>query len=88
MHGFVGVVGFMGGTEAQVALTQIILKRVRVQGISVASLEQHERMIAALEATQLQPALDQIYGFEELGTAMEHMLAGKHFGKVGIDFTR
>lgn len=88
MHGFVGVVGFMGGGELQVPLTSIILKRVRVQGISVASLEQHERMLAALEATQLLPVLDEVYGFEELRPAMEHMIAGKHFGKIGIDFSR
>lgn len=88
MHGFVGVVGFMGGGELQVPLTSIILKRVRVQGISVASLEQHERMLAALEATQLLPVLDKVYGFEELRAAMEHMIAGKHFGKIGIDFSR
>ncbi|HUB92318.1 MAG TPA: NAD(P)-dependent alcohol dehydrogenase [Dyella sp.] len=88
MHGFVGVVGFLGGGELQVPLTSIILKRVRVQGISVASLEQHERMLAALEATQLLPVLDKVYGFGELRAAMEHMLAGKHFGKIGIDFSR
>ncbi|GLQ92336.1 zinc-dependent alcohol dehydrogenase family protein [Dyella acidisoli] len=88
MHGFVGVVGFLGGNDAQVSLLQVILKRVHVQGISVASLEQHERMVAALEATQLQPVLDKVYGFEELPAAFEHMLAGKHFGKIGIDFAR
>ncbi|RUL71450.1 zinc-dependent alcohol dehydrogenase family protein [Dyella choica] len=88
MHGFVAVVGFMGGIDAQIPLTQIILKRVHVQGISVASLEQHERMVAALEATRLQPVLDQVYGFEELPAAFEHMLAGRHFGKIGIDFAR
>jgi NADPH:quinone reductase-like Zn-dependent oxidoreductase len=88
MHGFVGVVGFMGGGELQVPLTSIILKRVRVQGISVASLEQHERMLAALEATQLLPVLDKVYGFEELRPAIEQMIAGKHFGKIGIDFSR
>ena len=88
MHGFVGVVGFLGGNDAQVSLLQIILKRVQVQGISVASLEQHERMVAALEATQLQPVLDQVYGFDELPAAFEHMLAGRHFGKIGIDFAK
>ncbi|GLQ90442.1 zinc-dependent alcohol dehydrogenase family protein [Dyella flagellata] len=88
MHGFVGVVGFLGGLDAQIPLTQIILKRVHVQGISVASLEQHERMVAALEATRLQPVLDKTYGFEELPAAFEHMLAGRHFGKIGIDFAK
>ncbi|MGC1548809.1 MAG: NAD(P)-dependent alcohol dehydrogenase [Rhodanobacter sp.] len=88
MHGFVGLVGFMGGNNAQLALTQVILKRVHVQGISVASLEQHERMIDALEATRLEPVLDRVFGFEQLGDAFEYLLAGKHFGKIGIDFAQ
>lgn len=88
MHGFVAVVGFLGGGDLQVSLVPIILKRLHVQGISVASLEQHERMVAALEATRLQPVLDDVYGFGELRVAMEHLLAGRHFGKIGIDFAR
>jgi NADPH:quinone reductase-like Zn-dependent oxidoreductase len=88
MHGFVGVVGFMGGNDAKLALTQVILKRVRVQGISVASLEQHERMIDALEATHLEPVLDKVFGFEQLPAAFEHLITGKHFGKIGIDFAQ
>jgi NADPH:quinone reductase-like Zn-dependent oxidoreductase len=88
MHGFVGVVGFLAGGELQASLIPIILKRVQVQGISVASLEQHERLVAALEATQLQPVLDSVYGFGQLRTAIEQMIAGAHFGKIGIDFAK
>jgi NADPH-dependent curcumin reductase CurA len=32
--------------------------------------------------------LDKVYGFEELPAALEHMLAGKHFGKIGVDFAK
>jgi NADPH:quinone reductase-like Zn-dependent oxidoreductase len=88
MHGFVGIVGFMGGRQAPLPLVQAILKRVRLQGISVASLEEHERMVAALEAIRLKPVLDAVYGFGELREAFEHLAAGRHFGKIGIDFAK
>lgn len=88
MHGFVGIVGFLGGREAPLPLVQAILKRVRLQGISVASLEEHERMVSALEAIRLTPVIDAVYGFGELRAAFEHLAAGRHFGKIGIDFTR
>jgi NADPH:quinone reductase-like Zn-dependent oxidoreductase len=88
MHGFIGVVGFLSGTDSQVPLEQIIRKRVRVQGIAVASLEQHERMIEALEAIRLEPVLDKVYGFDQLPDALDHMLAATHFGKLAIDFAR
>lgn len=88
MHGFVGIVGFMGGREASLSLVSAILKRLHLQGISVASLEEHERMVTALEAIRLQPILDAVYGFDELRQAFEHLAEGKLFGKIGIDFTK
>ncbi|GLQ96945.1 zinc-dependent alcohol dehydrogenase family protein [Dyella mobilis] len=86
MHGFVGVVGFLGGFDTQLQLAPVVLKRLRVQGISVASLEQHERMLDAIETARLEPVLDQVFGFEQLPAAFEHVQAGRHFGKIGIDF--
>jgi NADPH:quinone reductase-like Zn-dependent oxidoreductase len=88
MHGFIGVVGFLSGTDSQVPLEQIIQKRVHVQGIAVASLEQHERMVDALEAIRLEPVLDKVYGFNQLPEALDHMLAATHFGKLAIDFAQ
>jgi len=86
MHGFVGLVGFMGGSEATLPLTQAILKRVHLQGISVASLEAHERMVAAFEATGLVPVIDRTYGFGQLREAFGQLAGGKSFGKIAIDF--
>lgn len=88
MHGFVGIVGFMGGTQAPLPVVQAILKRVHLQGISVASLEEHERMVPALEAIGLRPVLDAVYGFGELRQAFEHLATGSHFGKIGINFAK
>jgi NADPH:quinone reductase-like Zn-dependent oxidoreductase len=45
-------------------------------------------MVSALEATELQPVLDSVYGFGQLQAAMDHLTSGKHFGKIGIDFAR
>jgi len=88
MHGFIGIVGFMSGREAPLPLVPAILKRVHLQGISVASLEEHERMVPALEAIRLEPVIDAAYGFGELREAFKEMAGGKHFGKIAIDFTK
>jgi NADPH:quinone reductase-like Zn-dependent oxidoreductase len=86
MHGFIGVLGWIGGMDATLPLSKVILKRVRVQGISVAPLETHEQMVAAIEATGLEPVIDHVYGFTQLRAAFEHLVAGRHFGKLAIDF--
>lgn len=87
MHGFVGLVGFMGGNEASLPLTQAILKRVRLQGLSVAPLETHERMVAAIETSGLVPVIDHTYGFGQLRDAFEQLAGGRSFGKIAVDFT-
>jgi NADPH:quinone reductase-like Zn-dependent oxidoreductase len=86
MHGFIGVLGWIGGMDATLPLSKVVLKRVRVQGISVAPLETHEQMVAAIEATGLEPVIDHVYGFTQLRAAFEHLVAGRHFGKLAIDF--
>jgi len=88
MHGTIAVLGWIGGSEATLPLTPVVLKRVRLQGISVAPLEAHEQMVAAIEATGLEPVIDHAYGFGELRAAFEQLVAGRHFGKLAIDFTR
>jgi NADPH:quinone reductase-like Zn-dependent oxidoreductase len=87
MHGTIAVLGWIGGSEATLPLTPVVLKRVRVQGISVASLEAHEQMVAAIEATGLEPVVDHVYGFGQLREAFEQLVAGRHFGKLAIDFS-
>ncbi|MGN2252768.1 NAD(P)-dependent alcohol dehydrogenase [Frateuria sp. GZRe12] len=86
MHGFIGVLGWLGGMEATLPLSNVVLKRVRIQGISVAPLEEHERMVAAIEATGLEPVIDRVYGLDQVREAFEHLVAGRHFGKLAIDF--
>lgn len=86
MHGFIGVLGWIGGMDATLPLSKVVLKRVRIQGISVAPLEEHERMVTAIEATGLEPVIDHVYGFGQLREAFEHLVAGRHFGKLAIDF--
>lgn len=88
MHGFVAILGWLGGNEATLPLTPVVLKRVRLQGISVAPLEAHERMVAAIEASGLEPVIDHVYGFGQLREAFEQLVAGRHFGKLAIDFNR
>ncbi|MBT2143417.1 MULTISPECIES: NAD(P)-dependent alcohol dehydrogenase [unclassified Rhodanobacter] len=88
MHGTVAILGWIGGNEARLPLTPVVLKRIRLQGISVAPLEAHERMVAAIEATGLEPVIDHVYGFGQLREAFEHLAAGRHFGKLAIGFDR
>ena len=85
--GFVGVVGFLGGFEAQLPLVPLIESILRIQGIAVGSREQFEAMNRAIAATKLTPVIGATLPFEKAADAFKLMERGGHFGKICIDFS-
>jgi len=41
-------------------------------------------MNAAIAANKIKPAIDRVFGFDEVRSAFNHMAAGAHFGKIVI----
>lgn len=82
--GFIGVVGFVGGYQAEIPLRAVIGPMVRIQGIAVGSRARFEAMNRAIEQHGLRPVIDSTYPLERTADAFRHMRAGKHFGKVVI----
>jgi len=62
----------------------IVMQHQRIQGVTVGSTEDMNFMIKAIELHRMRPVIDRIYPFEHVTNAFEHMIAGKHFGKVAI----
>ena len=83
--GFIGIVGFVAGYNAQIPLRAMIGPMVRVQGIAVGSRARFEAMNRAISMHKLSPVVDSVYPLEKAADAFRHMEQGKHFGKVVID---
>lgn len=84
--GFIGVVGFVAGTEATIPLRAMIGPMVRVQGIAVGSRERFEAMNRAIARHKLRPVIDQTFPLEKTAEAFQRMLRGEHFGKIVITY--
>jgi NADPH:quinone reductase-like Zn-dependent oxidoreductase len=82
--GFIGVIGFVGGFEAQVDVRQLIVPMARIQGIAVGSRSRFEAMNRAIEAHGLKPVVDRVFPLERAAEAFALMARGGHFGKIGI----
>ena len=84
--GMVAQIGVLsGGTTAEpVALTPILHKQLRVQGIYVGSRAMFEEMNAEISRAKLRPVIDRVFGFDEVREAFLHMQSGAHFGKIII----
>lgn len=83
--GTISVIGALtGGVAAGLPLTQILMQKVRVQGILVGSRDDFEAMNRAIALHGLRPVLDRFFPFEDARAAFEHMASGSHFGKIVV----
>ena len=84
--GLVTCVGFLGGTDAGLAIRKITRKRLRLAGVGVGSMAMQKRMVAAIENTGIKPVIDRTFPFEQLPQAMEYQVSGGHIGKIVLGF--
>jgi NADPH:quinone reductase-like Zn-dependent oxidoreductase len=78
--GHIALIGVLSGGEMDPR--PLLMKSVRLQGIYVGSREMFEAMNRAIGASEMKPVIDRVFGFREIGEAIEYMSSGAHFGKV------
>lgn len=86
--GTVAMIGVLSGAAASaIPLPLIVMRQVRLQGVTLGSKADHAAMLNACEIGHLRPVLDdRIYPFESAADAFRHLRSGDHFGKVAIRF--
>ena len=82
--GKVGLIENLSGPATELNPALIIGKRANVQGISVGSTQMFDAMNRAVSANKIKPAVDKVFGFDEVQAAYQHMASGAHFGKIVI----
>ncbi|MCB2102919.1 MAG: NAD(P)-dependent alcohol dehydrogenase [Rhodobacterales bacterium] len=82
--GTVSLIGVLSGGKAEVTLQKILMRQVRVQGITVGSRDGFDAMARALAQGGLHPVVDRTFGFDDVKAAFDHLKSGAHFGKVTV----
>jgi NADPH:quinone reductase-like Zn-dependent oxidoreductase len=87
--GVIAQIGVLSGssTTDPVALTPILHKQLRVQGIYVGSRTMFEDMNAEIAKTGMHPVVDRVFPFEQAREAFQYMESASHFGKIVIRMT-
>jgi NADPH:quinone reductase-like Zn-dependent oxidoreductase len=83
MGGHIAVIGVVAG-NGEYSHAPIFMKALRLIGVFVGSRTIFEDMNRAIEESGLKPAVDQIFEFEDVHTALEYMKSGSHFGKITV----
>jgi len=82
--GRISMIGGLSGAATELDPRLILARRANVQGISVGSTQMFEAMNRAIAANAIKPAIDKVFGFDEVHAAYRHMASGAHFGKIVI----
>jgi NADPH:quinone reductase-like Zn-dependent oxidoreductase len=83
--GFIGVIGFVAGHEAQISVKSLIGPMIRVQGIAVGSRTGFEAMNRAINQHKLKPVVDSTFELDHTADAFRRLENGQHFGKIVIN---
>jgi NADPH:quinone reductase-like Zn-dependent oxidoreductase len=82
--GTMSLLGILAGTQGPIDTYAVFHKNLRVHGVYVGSVAMFEDLLRAMDASKLEPVIDQVFGFAEVRAAYEHLQSGAHFGKVVI----
>lgn len=85
MGGHVAIVGVLGGFgNADVPVSVAMTRNIKMQGVTVGSREDFDRMCRFMEAHEIRPVVSDTFPMRELAAAVDHLQAGRHFGKIAI----
>jgi NADPH:quinone reductase-like Zn-dependent oxidoreductase len=82
--GTISLIGVLSGSNMDVSLGLIVIRKVRLQGITVGNRDGMEAMMRAISQHAIKPVIDRTFAFEELRQALDCLARGLHFGKICI----
>lgn len=82
--GRISLIGVLSGAIADLNLPLVVMRNVRLQGVTVGSRETFEAMIRAMALHDLHPVVDSVIPFDEAPTAFRQIAGGGHVGKICV----
>ncbi|HEX4418573.1 MAG TPA: NAD(P)-dependent alcohol dehydrogenase [Kofleriaceae bacterium] len=83
--GTMSILGVLTGLKGEINTYGVFHKALRVAGVYVGSVAMFEGLIRALEASRIDPIIDdRTFGFAEVRDAYAYLQSGAHFGKVVV----
>lgn len=74
----------LGGSDSGSPVMTMLIKQLRVAGITVGSHRHQHDMVAAIETYAIRPVIDSVFPLDQIADAFRHLESGAHFGKIVI----
>jgi len=82
--GTLSLIGVLAGATAEVPLPLVVMRNLRLQGVTVGSRDDFAAMVRAIAHHALRPVVDRTFPFEDAPQAFGYLEQQRHFGKVCI----
>jgi NADPH:quinone reductase-like Zn-dependent oxidoreductase len=82
--GHVALIGIMDHPTATISIPAVMVKHLRLHGVSLGSRSDMEQLLAFFENHRLSPIIDARYSFDQLPDALDHLDRGP-FGKLVVE---
>jgi NADPH:quinone reductase-like Zn-dependent oxidoreductase len=82
MGGHISMIGVLTGIGGDVPTAELFQKNAVISGITVGSHAHQKDMVAAIEATGIEPVIDSSFELGEIAEAFRLQESQKHFGKI------
>jgi NADPH:quinone reductase-like Zn-dependent oxidoreductase len=82
-QGQISLIGFLNGMDAHISAVPFMLRRVKLQGVSVGHRRALERLVQFIQEKDIHPFIDKDYAFESAHEAFAHLDRGP-FGKIVV----
>ncbi len=82
--GTLAMIGVLAGPANDMRLPLVVMQQLRLQGVTVGSLDDLDTMAAAIVQHRMRPVVEKTFPFAAAREAFRYMAEGKHFGKVAI----
>jgi NADPH:quinone reductase-like Zn-dependent oxidoreductase len=87
-EGKIGLIGVLSEADENPSPYPLMQRRGHLHGIYVGDIEHpldgFRAMNAAIDANEIEPVVDETFGFDEVGAAYRHQAEGAHVGKVVV----
>jgi NADPH:quinone reductase-like Zn-dependent oxidoreductase len=85
LGGHISMIGVLAGFAGPVMTMPLMVRHLRVIGISVGSRQQQRDMVAAINMIGIRPVMDKHFPLAQLADAFRYQETGAHFGKIIVD---
>ena len=84
--GHVSMIGVLAGFAGEFPLAEVMMRQIRLVGITVGASRQLREFVRMIDATGLRPVLDRSFALEDITSAFRRQESGQHFGKIVVEW--